>query len=171
LSQALRRFRGRCRRVRIPEARRRRPQIRSPASLFNPVEQISCPSASISHFKELASYERRSCDPDRGRASSPAVLRKRLAPSRVSGGVDGRFICRSGFWSQQARFTFLSLPKPLRFRARLPRPTGRPHAGLESGRWHRREQAQGRARLIASLPTHCPWKRRRSRGGRRRARD
>jgi len=63
-----------------------------------------------SHFKELASYERRSCDPDRGRASSPAVLRKRLAPSRVSGGVDGRFICRSRFWSQQARFTFLSLP-------------------------------------------------------------
>jgi hypothetical protein len=125
LSQALRRLGGRCRRVRIPEARRRRHQIRSPASLFNPVEQISCPSASISHFKELASYERRSCDPDRGRASSPAVLRKRLAPSRVSGGVDGRFICRSGFWSQQARFTFLSLSKPLPVRARLPRPTGR----------------------------------------------
>ncbi len=170
LSQALRRLGGRCRRVRIPEARRRRHQIRSPASLFNPVEQISCPSASISHFKELASYERRSCDPDRGRAGSPAVLRKRLAPSRVSGGVDGRFICRSGFWSQQARFTFLSLPN--RFH---PCPPATPHGALagrmERERWYRREPAQGRAKLIASLPTHCPWKRRRSRGGRRRARD
>src|SRR5215203_4324805 len=85
-----------------------------------------------SHFKELASYERQSCDPDRGRASSPAILRKRLAPSRVSGGVDGRFICRTGFWSQQARFTFLSLPNRFHTRqgsekkTRQGAPIGRP---------------------------------------------
>ena len=121
-------------------------------------------------FQRARTFKRRSCDPDRGRASSPAILRKRLAPSRVSGGVDGRFICRSGFWSQQARFTFLSLPN--RF---LPCPPATPDRALtgrmESERWYRREPAQGRAKLIASLPTHCPWKRRRSRGGRRRARD
>jgi hypothetical protein len=53
-----------------------------------------------------ASSRDRALSPTEVGRSRPAVPKKRLAPSRVSGGVDGRYIGRAGFSCQQRQSSF-----------------------------------------------------------------